>query len=408
MVNWASDARQHAITQAQRRKKGEVNPLLPLGGTPEYTGHARDPRDRSRTHFKDLSSSHPNNPTFSKLASQEDAYWKSGAWIPDAGLKTDTSIEETIGLVTGIPSLARLGATGVRAAVGSGRQALANRGVGGWTKVMDPGRREFMKVGAGLAAATVVPPKILMDVLGGAVKKAAPLQGPNHVAQNAAVALYKRINRQAKEHGEFLFTDPAPEFYLGGYNSEAMKISKDFFIKDISRKGATRKEIQTATRVYREGLQEEQKLWAKEAKVWTDKRKELIDARGDLPQMHGWKPEGLERRVADTIGKTEELAGVYKDEIAGVLELMREIPTLRRTARESLRVQRTLGSVSRPTPNSPGTTMSRPRHGGGTVPIKVKPGGPSPSSPRPGRRNRTRTQKAIESYQESLRNRNRR
>jgi hypothetical protein len=151
LVNWASDARQHAITQAQRRKR-EGNPLVPLGGTPEYTGYARDPRDRSRTHFRDLSSSHPNNPTFSKLASQEDAYWKSGAWIPDAGLKTDTSIEETIGLVTGIPSLARLGATGVRAAVGSGRQALANRGVGGWTKVMDPGRREFMKRTASVAA----------------------------------------------------------------------------------------------------------------------------------------------------------------------------------------------------------------------------------------------------------------
>jgi len=451
LVNWASDARQHAITQAQRRKKGEGNPLVPLGGTPEYTGYARDPRDRSRTHFKDLSSSHPNNPTFSKLASQEDSYWKSGAWIPDAGLKTDTSIEETIGLVTGIPSLARLGATGVRAAVGSGRQALANRGVGGWTKVMDPGRREFMKVGAGLAAATVVPPKILMDVLGGAAKKAAPAAAAavTPYADSAAVALYKKIARQAKEHGEFLLTDPGPEFYLGGYHSEAMKMSKDFFIKDISRKGATRKEIQTATREYRKGLQESQREWTKEAKVWTDMRKELIDVRGDLPHTTlPLSPPGTpgrlrypdgkrvphipgggevtlkqlekdplgpgritfrqQRRVADTIGRTEELARIYKNEAAGVLELMREIPTLRRTARESLRVQRTQGSVSGLTPNRPGTTMSRPRHGGGTVPIKIKPGGPSPSSPRPGRRNRTRTQKAIESYQESLRNRNRR
>ena len=404
MVNWASDARQHAITQAQRRKKGEVNPLLPLGGTPEYTGYARDPRDRSRTHFKDLSSSHPNNPTFSKLASQEDAYWKSGAWIPDAGLKTDTSIEETIGLVTGIPSLARLGATGVRAAVGSGRQALANRGVGGWTKVMDPGRREFMKVGAGLAAATVVPPKILMDVLGGAAKKAAPAAAAavTPYADSAAMALYKKIAREPFrwEAATFNYNSRGMPGAWSSNPHRSRELSQYYRDQYYHWKGRDKQLRNFKEDIYEEAMDEEFMM--------------EMELNGKLDDYVGHPSPGnhigdvmdtAEKHVHDNIMTARKLRYNFLEQFKSDMAQAQKRKKLGKAITNNQSGKSgNYGGTGHPT----GTTMSRPRHGGGTVPIKVKPGGPSPSSPRPGRRNRTRTQKAIESYQESLRNRNRR
>lgn len=287
MVNWASDARQHAITQAQRRKKGG-NPLVPLGGTPEYTGYARDPRDRSRTHFKDLSSSHPNNPTFSKLASQEDSYWKSGAWIPDAGLKTDTSIEETIGLVTGIPSLARLGATGVRAAVGSGRQALANRGVGGWTKVMDPGRREFMKRTASVAAGaagvsittnplTQVAKKGIEKLLGRAKQKEAIKK-----FKEAEEQIWNWERNEVNDYAGVL--PPSPEWYKGRMLGD--------IIRD-KRAGKSFEEIQVMLSSHRKELLEESRRASQNAAAHdvTRQVEELHDLAPHLPPGHDYSPK---------------------------------------------------------------------------------------------------------------------
>jgi len=292
MDNWANNARQHAITQAQRRKKGG-NPLVPLGGTPKYTGvmysfHARDPRDRSRTHFKDLSSSHPNNPMFSRLASQEDAYWKSGAWIPDAGLKTDTSIEETIGLVTGIPSLARLGATGVRAAVGSGRQALANRGVGGWTKVMDPGRREFMKRTASVAAGaagvsittnplTQVAKKGIEKLLGRAKQKEAIKK-----FKEAEDQIWNWERHEVDDYAGW-FPEP-PEWYKG-------RMLKDI-IRD-KRAGKSFEEIQVMLSSHRKEMLKESRWASQNAAAYdaTKQVEELHKLAPHLPPGHAYSPK---------------------------------------------------------------------------------------------------------------------
>jgi len=438
-MDWATQGRTTASIGAARRREDRLGKIPPQPSLFDQRnrGTPRNIQDRSRTHFKDLSTQHPGVPYFADLAVKEKAYWDSGVWIPDAGLKQDTSIEETLFALTGVPALARLGVSGARAAVGSGRQALANRGIGGWTKVMDPGRREFLKATGAAAVSAATPPKILLDFLESTAIPAKVAGGTGGL-QAAAIATYKRIGRETTKHGEFL------------EGMTPLGMNKDFFIKEISRKGATRKEIQTATKQYKKGLQESQRQWKKEAKVWTDKGKELIDVRGDLPHTtlplappgtpgRLRYPDGKrvphvpggplsqpgdfggagritfrqQRRVGDTIGRTEELADLFKDEAIGMTELMREIPTLRRTARESLRDQRTLEAVSRLTPGTsrtsrPGTTMTRPRHGGGTVSIKAGYTWPSPANPRPGRRSRTRRQRAVEEYQEALKNRNRR
>jgi len=136
-MDWATQGRTTASIGAARRREDRLGKIPPQPSLFDQRnrGTPRNIQDRSRTHFKDLSTQHPGVPYFSDLAVKEKAYWDSGAWIPDAGLKQDTSIEETLFALTGVPSLARLGVSGAKAAVGSGRQALANRGIGGWTKV---------------------------------------------------------------------------------------------------------------------------------------------------------------------------------------------------------------------------------------------------------------------------------
>ena len=136
-MDWATQGRTTASIGAARRREDRLGKIPPQPSLFDQRnrGTPRNIQDRSRTHFKDLSTQHPGVPYFADLAVKEKAYWDSGVWIPDAGLKQDTSIEETLFALTGVPALARLGVSGARAAVGSGRQALANRGIGGWTKV---------------------------------------------------------------------------------------------------------------------------------------------------------------------------------------------------------------------------------------------------------------------------------